>query len=142
LTQALGVADKMRCVLPLTLLVSAALPAGRTASAQYFGTPPVYGGFSPGVGYAQRPGWGLPSPYARPTVSPYINLLGRGSAAVNYYGVVRPEFEIRAVQQRQGTRLHHLEGRESTPGPDDLALPQTGHKCYFLNYSHYYGGAP
>src|SRR5262249_30356507 len=34
-------------------------------------------------------------PRARPTVSPYINLLRGGNLAANYYGIIRPEQDLR-----------------------------------------------
>ena len=37
------------------------------------------------------------NPYARPTVSPYLNLLRPGaSPAINYYGLVRPQQQFQS----------------------------------------------
>jgi hypothetical protein len=68
-------------------------------------------------GPPSRPGL---SPRARPTFSPYLNLLRRGnSPAVNYYGQVRPELAFRKsigglseTQSEQGTRQSELGKRQ------------------------------
>jgi hypothetical protein len=83
---------------------------------------------------------GVPG-YTTPPVSPYINLLRSGSsAAVNYYGIVRPEFQVQnALQnlQQQVTTLGETAGAETGPN----TLPATGHAVVFMNYSHYFGGS-
>lgn len=73
-----------------------------------------------------------------PTVSPYINLLrSGGNPALNYYGLVRPQFEaiagFQAVQQRFG----QLSERQ---GPADLPNDAfvTGHGSSFMNYGSYF----
>jgi hypothetical protein len=82
------------------------------------------------------------SPYAsRPAaVSPYINLIGR-NPVVNYFGIVRPELEARSIQQQQTQAIQTL-GRQlqaAEPNiPDQWGLPKTGHRSYFMNFSHYY----
>jgi hypothetical protein len=80
---------------------------------------------------------GVPG-YMTPPVSPYINLLRRGSpAAVNYYGIVRPEIQFENALgnlQQQVTTLGTETG-EAGPG----GLPPTGHPVQFMNYSHYFG---
>ena len=131
----------LRCIVCIVLLISANLLSGKKAAAQFYrNDAPAYGSFGVGnSGYSPETGYSTPGAYARPVVSPYLNLIGRNSAAVNYYGIVRPQLEFRAVQQRQGSRLQQLESREGDAKPDDFALPHTGHRCFFLNYSHYYG---
>jgi hypothetical protein len=81
------------------------------------------------------------SPYAnRPTVTPYINLIGR-NPVINYFGIVRPELEMRNIQQQQiqaiQTLGRQLQGTESKSA-DQWSLPKTGHRAYFMNFSHYY----
>lgn len=107
------------------LLVSAA-----PARAQYFHTfssPLSQQYVSP---YASRP----------PSVSPYINLIGR-NPVVNYFGIIRPQLETRQIQMQQSQAIQYL-GRQ-VPGaepkaPDVWSLPKTGHTSYFMNFSHYY----
>src|SRR5262249_54130740 len=96
---------------------------------------------APSALYAQAP---LPytrpaaSPIAPPVVSPYLNLLRRGSSpAVNYYGLVRPEFEfrsdIRQLQQQVNTVAADQAAAEQAAG-----IPYTGHPTMFNNPSHYF----
>jgi len=102
----------------------------KPANAQYFHTysPPLSDRYS--------------SPYANraPSVSPYINLIGR-NPVINYFGVVRPELESRKIQAQQYQAIQTL-GRQ-LPGAeaksaDVWSLPKTGHTSYFMNFSHYY----
>jgi hypothetical protein len=95
-------------------------------------------GFGPARARAQAvPPRGVPG-YASPVVSPYLNLLRRGSdPAVNYYGLVRPEVEFRnSIQslQQQVTTL----GTETTAEQGAAALPPTGHPTRFRDYSRYF----
>lgn len=81
----------------------------------------------------------------RPPISPYLNLLRAGnSPALNYYGLVRPEQQMRqsignlqggltANQQAVGNLRSELQG-----------VPVTGHPTQFLNLGGYFmnnGGA-
>jgi hypothetical protein len=83
--------------------------------------------------YSLRPGISTPPP--RPTISPYINLLRGGDQALNYYGLVRPEFRAldtaAALQQQVDDNRAGLTGRSTT-------LPATGHSATFLNYRGYF----
>src|SRR5262245_12615133 len=88
-------------------------------------------------------------PYARPALSPYLNMIRGGDPAANYYLGVVPERERRALNVQFGSELQDLEQRTSAPAagerePAIPELPVTGHPSYFLNYSTYYnlGGAP
>jgi hypothetical protein len=93
--------------------------------------------FPPGMppGGYMGPG-GIP----RPTTSPYLNLLGRGNPAVNYFGIVRPQ------QQLQGLISGMISGVSGTGASEDLADPElrrgTGHVVTFDNLSHYYFNNP
>src|SRR5438067_3804138 len=81
-----------------------------------------------------RPG----SPAGRPPVSPYLNLARPGNSALNYYNLVRPEFEFRNAYQSLQQQLNRQETALSQVAAD--ALPTTGHTTSFLNYSHFYPG--
>jgi hypothetical protein len=76
-------------------------------------------------------------PQTRPTYSPYLNLARPGNAAVNYYGLVRPELEFRAaigsMRQQLGTLAQEVAAPE-----EPLTMPATGHPVQFLNYSRYF----
>jgi len=84
---------------------------------------------------------GVPPTTSRPTVSPYLNLnRGGAGAAVDYFGIVRPQLEmqksIAALQQQQ----HGMQqGQVGGPG-DDLTTGQilTPTIGGFFNYSHYF----
>ena len=83
-----------------------------------------------------RPPVGVP--VLPPTTSPFLNLNRPGSSsAVNYYNLVRPEFEFRndfQSLQRQVNQNRALVGEAIA----DAGLPTTGHTTSFLNYSHFY----
>ena len=89
--------------------------------------------FPPGP--ANGPGYSQP-------VSPYLNLLRRGSdPAINYYGLVRPEIAFqRSIQslQQQVNTVGALSAADAQ-GNNQLS---TGHPIMFNNYSHYFGGSP
>lgn len=80
-----------------------------------------------------------------PSISPYLNLARGGNTAINYFGIVRPQFEFRAFEAQQQGAMQQL-GRQvqgvtggRTPGGT------TAPGGYFMNYSHYYpsqSGAP
>jgi hypothetical protein len=87
---------------------------------------------------AQRPprvGTPPPSP---PTFSPYLNLLRGGTnPAINYYGLVRPEFAWRRAVGQLGEEIQQTQADVAAQGGGTL---QTGHPVQFLNLSHYYAG--
>lgn len=86
---------------------------------------------------AQGPGL-PPNSAARPPVySPYLNLTRSGNAAINYYGLVRPELDFRNAIQGLQTEFSSLNQASST---DLNAAPGTGHPVAFMNLSHYYPG--
>jgi hypothetical protein len=100
------------------------------------------------VGLAANAAWAQPGAitprgvpgYTTPPVSPYINLLRQGSpAAVNYYGIVRPEFQFQNALQNLQQQVTTL-GSTAAPEAGPNALPATGHSVTFMNYSHYFGG--
>ena len=73
-----------------------------------------------------------------PTVSPYLNLARRGTLpAVNYYGLVRPQFDTYAGLQvlRQGI----LQTQAAVPTVADVdAIPTTGRPAGFMTHAPYF----
>jgi hypothetical protein len=93
-----------------------------------------------------RPAYAQPAvptgPIARPTFSPYLNLLrGGNSAAFNYYGLVRPEQN--ALRNFQGLQAGVANNQAAintfigTGGP----LGSTGVPAQFMNYGGYFMNA-
>jgi hypothetical protein len=74
--------------------------------------------------------------YRTPSYSPYLNLLRPGNQAINYYGLVRPQFDTRnqllGLQQQAAATAYEIQN------PSGQMV--TGHPVQFLNLSHYYGG--
>jgi hypothetical protein len=87
---------------------------------------------------AQPPGFPrTPSPI--PPYSPYLNLLRPGvSPAINYYGLVRPQFQAQqsmlALQSQIGANSQAIGNQSATGGP----LPDTGKAVGFMNYGRYF----
>jgi hypothetical protein len=92
-----------------------------------------------------------------PTTSPYLNLLNRnGSAATNYYGLVRPLQNQQAVNQAQSQTASNQEQQIKNVKEQQQAFEQptvkpTGTAGWFKtegptspyqNTSHYYGQWP
>ena len=82
------------------------------------------------------------SPFtSRPTFSPYLNLLRPGDPVLNYYGLVRPEKELRAandqLRKEVGEVERELESVEERETGSKMGV--TGHRVKFL--SDQYGGA-
>jgi hypothetical protein len=80
------------------------------------------------------------APFSQPTVSPYLNLLrGDTPAAINYYGLVRPEFaalqNFTNLQQEINLNRSLL---SSTAGESFTGIPISGHPAYFLNTGGYF----
>ncbi len=79
----------------------------------------------------------------RPALSPYYQLMRRESSTggTNYQLFVLPQLkamEAAATQQRQIQQLQHQVSQTRTQGPAGPIT--TGHRTYFGNYSHFYGG--
>src|SRR5262245_3465947 len=65
---------------------------------------------------------GIGAPATPPGFNPYLNLLrGGNSAAVNYYGLVRPQQNVQA--QLQAIQAQQQQGMASTSEPDDPTVP-------------------
>src|SRR5207302_7614112 len=92
--------------------------AAQPARAQAFGRPPG-------------------NPLGTPVLSPYLNLARGGNPAINYYGIVRPQQELRRDYQQLQQELLANQSALTTADPN-VALLTTGHAARFFNYSHYY----
>jgi hypothetical protein len=89
----------------------------------------------PGIGINRPPG------VVGGPVSPYINLLRQGSpAGINYYGLVRPQFQFQNSIQGLQSQVTTLGSQVATDTQGANAMPVTGHPVQFFNYSHYFGG--
>jgi hypothetical protein len=83
-------------------------------------------------GIPTRPDTGANS---MPVISPYLNMARGGNAAVNYYGLVRPQLDARnAIQQLQ----QHEFAPAASSAPIGNGAPNTAHPVQFMNYSHYF----
>jgi hypothetical protein len=100
---------------------------------------------SPGVLHAQLGPYTPPqmnNPYARPTISPYLNLVRPAPVALNYYGLVRPQIQtskaLQAFQQELVTVAGGLNQAVEQPSSLMNNLPTTGHTTSFYNYGTYF----
>jgi hypothetical protein len=114
-----------RRLLPTVTILSLALIVGHAN---------VQGQYAP----YYRPG-GNTGTYNPPgPISPYLNMLRGTNPAVNYYLGVRPEFQLRSLQQQV---LLGEERRVQVPEESTELFPKlagTGHPALFLNYGGYY----
>ena len=82
-----------------------------------------------------NPGVGTP----RPAFSPYLNLNRSGnSPAINYFGIVRPQFQALSTFQSLDQQSAANRQAISDAGTQATALPTTGHTVSFLNTSGYF----
>jgi hypothetical protein len=89
----------------------------------------------------------VPGPVARPQFSPYLNLLRRETpAAINYFGLVRPQLATRAAFQSVQLQLGTIQQQQTAAGTAAADLPVTGQTVVFLNTGGYFlnlgAGAP
>jgi hypothetical protein len=90
---------------------------------------------SPAVGPVGRP---LQNPLGTPTISPFLNMGQGGNAALNYYGLVRPQLQTQ--QQLQQLRQQQLADQAtlgSLTGVGGFPLV-TGHETHFMNYGTFF----
>lgn len=126
-------------MLGLALLVCLVLTSA-AAAAQYFPANP-YGPY----------GAGPMEPYGRPTppLSPYLNLLGTGNPAVNYFLQVVPEFNRRVVLSQFDAAIRETQRSAASAGTGEVEallralqisepLEGTGHPVRFADTSPYY----
>ena len=112
-----------------TTALAAALICSAAATAQFLPSRPTTGSpLSGGIGTAP----------ASAGFSPYLNLArGGNSAAVNYYGIVRPQINMQA--QLQNLQQQQTSGAASFE-PDDPSMPGlvVGTRVRFLSTSGYF----
>ncbi len=103
------------------------------------------GAFATQAAHAQPP-YIPPGPYTPPAYSPYLNLLRglggarRGSPAMNYYGLVRPELDFRSNIQNLQQQVTTI-GMQTTAEQAASGLPTTGHAVQFMNTARYFSGS-
>jgi hypothetical protein len=88
-------------------------------------------------------GWALlatvsQAQYQNPAVSPYINLNRGGNPAINYYGLVRPQFAANSALQSFGADLHTLSLSPGTMGNANQRFSQTGNRSSFMTHTRYF----
>ena len=102
-------------------------------------------GLSAGTAAAQFPGGRVGNLPAGPTVSPYLNLLRGGTGpAINYYGLVRPQFQTNANLRALQKEIGQPSGPTVADGGPQDDIFVTGHAATFMNYGGYFqstGGA-
>ena len=77
------------------------------------------------------------SPFPRPAMSPFLNLnRGGNSAAINYYGLVRPQQDTMTSLLQLQQMQQYGQGGFGLAG--EQGIPVTGHASRFMIYSHYY----
>ena len=111
----------------------AVLVLATAAQAQFLPRPGVGGGTgTPGSPLSGGIGSSAPSA----GFSPYLNLLRGGSAAVNYYGIVRPQQNVQAALQA----VQQQQAGGASFEPDDPTMPGivVGTRVRFLNTSGYF----
>lgn len=87
--------------------------------------------------------FGKPStPLGYQSFSPYLNMARGGTnAAINYYGLVKPQMQAQQQFYNLNQQTQALEQQQQTMmglGGSNNASSTTGHTTYFGNYSHYY----
>ncbi len=86
-----------------------------------------------------RPGF---TPYPRPALNPYLNLLRGGDPASNFFLGVVPEQSQRAINRQFGSAIQELEQgvTDRAPAGDSIVprLGDTGHPTAFQSFGPYY----
>lgn len=77
----------------------------------------------------------------RPTVSPYINLLGGRGLGEEYYGRVRPQQEFRRTASQMNRSISDLQRQQQLQNQQltDVEMGATGHVTSFMTHSQYFG---
>lgn len=84
-------------------------------------------------------------PYSRPVLSPYLNILNGPNAAVSYFGIVRPQLDMRnSLQQLQQQVAVDEQALANAQNGQAVTVPATGHTVQFMNYGNHFMrvGAP
>ena len=110
------------------------LAAGILNASAFAQEPPVIGG----VGSRRT---------RRPTITPYLNLLNRqrdSDLGLQYFGIVRPEIQMRSAINSQSRSLGRLQRQVDDQNAlirnQNSQLGATGHEARFLNLGSYFGG--
>src|SRR5438552_10658299 len=98
------------------------------------------------LGMGVSPAWAQLGVYQRPyqpraPISPYLNLNRGGNAAINYYGLVRPQIETTRTLQNVEYQLQNSAANAAalpTTADPTIVTSTTGHPVMFLNSSHYF----
>lgn len=103
--------------------------AGESLFAQFPMSTP-YGGFNNRRATAPR----------RPSVSPYLNLLGGRGVGNEYYNRVRPQQEFRKQNAAMGRSIQQLQQATAAQGQQlmDYEMGATGHVTSFMNHMQYF----
>jgi hypothetical protein len=89
------------------------------------------------VGVLVLPDWATAQPPRRPVGNPYLSLTGSPSSVAGaYYGIVRPQLDLRNNLQRLQGQVTRVETEVTVPGVQ--ALPPTGQLATFMNHSGYF----
>jgi hypothetical protein len=95
----------------------------------------------PGTAFAQYPGAAYRNqglPFQRPTVSPYLNLFNGGTnPAINYYGIIRPQFEFRNNIQQVQQQIA-MADQSTADLANTLGMVTTGHPSFFMSHQKYF----
>ncbi len=93
--------------------------------------------FVVGLSAARGPAQYVPgsAPGRRPALSPYLNLDRPGNPGINYYGLVRPQFQVQGALQKLSNSVNSLESNQAPA--QDIPL-QTGHASSFMTQSKYF----
>jgi hypothetical protein len=82
------------------------------------------------------------NPTQRPIISPWLNLTRGGNQGVNYYGLVRPQFNFQNADRQLGQEVNVAQQTANQaltqPGVIDLNLPATGHRAGFQTQRRYF----
>jgi hypothetical protein len=104
------------------------------------------GGMVPGEASAQFYQRPQTTPFARPTISPYLNLFRQGgSFTQNYFGLVRPQQQynqnIQQLQQQQNQLSQNLSATQAQVNANTQAVSSllpTGQPVGFLTHGRYF----
>ncbi len=79
--------------------------------------------------------------YARPAVSPYLNLGLTANGLVNYQTLVKPLLDEQEALSTQATALARLQqqARHDQVGSETRDPYSRSRSVRFMNYSHFYG---
>jgi hypothetical protein len=95
----------------------------------------VFAGESLGQ-FGPRPGFGGGG--VRPTVSPYLNIVNGGNdAAINYFGLVRPQVAFGRAIQNLNNDFNFLDSNASQLNQQNQTS-QTGHRSSFMTQGRYF----